>query len=185
MSDLRDAEPEAEPVKTLDLSNRALTHTNLRLLPASLTCLDLTRCSLEGLDSLGLLPQLELLNVSYNKLASLELRQNRALKVLYARSNRVAALEPLAALDALRSLDLECNAIASLEALQPLWALGGLADLRLRGNMLPLASYRRLCAQHLPSLATIDGVPTGRAARRAAGGHARGGAAARARDARA
>ena len=146
MQELRDAEPEAEPVKTLDLSNRALTHTNLKLLPASLTCLDLTRCGLEGLDSLGLLPQLELLNVSYNKLASLELRQNRALKVLYARSNRVAALEPLAALDALRSLDLECNAIASLEALQPLWALGGLTDLRLRGNMLPLASYRRLLA---------------------------------------
>ena len=158
MPELRDAEPQDEPVKTLDLSNRSLTHTNLRLLPASLTCLDLTRCGLEGLDSLGLLPQLELLNVSYNKLSTLELRQNRALKVLYARSNRVAALEPLAALDALRSLDLECNAIASLEALQPLWALGGLTDLRLRGNMLPLASYRRLCAQHLPSLATIEGV---------------------------
>ena len=63
-------EEESEPVKTLDLSNRALTHTNLRLLPASLTCLDLTRCGLEGLDSLGLLPQLELLNVSYNKLTA-------------------------------------------------------------------------------------------------------------------
>ena len=28
---------DGEPVKPLDLSNRALTHTNLRLLPASLT----------------------------------------------------------------------------------------------------------------------------------------------------
>lgn len=149
MSDLRDAEPEAEPVKTLDLSNRALTHTNLRLLPASLTCLDLTRCGLEGLDSLGLLPQLELLNVSYNKLASLELRQNRALKVLYARSNRVAALEPLAALDAhLGNLGLLRRELLLLCELNLLVARARLGNLGARRPQRRLA----LGLRHLSSL---------------------------------
>eukprot|EP00965_Chrysotila_dentata_P075168 2483120-Pleurochrysis_carterae.AAC.2 len=67
---------------------------------------------------------LELLNVSYNRVSSLEaLREAERLKVLYARSNRVADLAPLAALAALRSLDLECNAIATIDALAPLWGL--------------------------------------------------------------
>ena len=42
-----------------------------------------------------------------------------------------------------RSLDLECNSLDSLDALKPLWSLPRLAELRLRGNLLPLAAYRR------------------------------------------
>ena len=42
-----------------------------------------------------------------------------------------------------------------------LWRLPRLAELRLRGNLLPLAAYRRACAQ-LPTLALLDGDPVRR-----------------------
>ena len=206
---------------TLDLSNRPLTHASLRLLPGTLTCLDLTRCGMESLEALARLPRLELLNVSYNRLVSLDaLQHSRGLKVLFARSNRISSLAALESLSLLQSLDLECNALDTLDALRPLrtephtvwarrrgpqshpllappesspacvdarpeaatvcvataatlriqtatpcasrlWRLPRLAELRLRGNLLPLAAYRRACAQ-LPSLALLDGDPVRR-----------------------
>ena len=106
---------------TLDLSNRPLTHASLRLLPGTLTCLDLTRCGMESLEALARLPRLELLNVSYNRLASLDaLQHSRGLKVLFARSNRITSLAALESLPVLQSLDLECNALDTLDALLPL-----------------------------------------------------------------
>ena len=106
---------------TLDLSNRPLTHASLRLLPGTLTCLDLTRCGMESLEALARLPRLELLNVSYNRLASLDaLQHSRGLKVLFARSNRITSLAALESLPVLQSLDLECNALDTLDALRPL-----------------------------------------------------------------
>lgn len=106
---------------TLDLSNRQLTHASLRLLPGTLTCLDLTRCGMESLEALARLPRLELLNVSYNRLASLDaLQHSRGLKVLFARSNRITSLAALESLPVLQSLDLECNALDTLDALRPL-----------------------------------------------------------------
>ena len=106
---------------TLDLSNRQLTHASLRLLPGTLTCLDLTRCGMESLEALARLPRLELLNVSYNRLASLDaLQHSRGLKVLFARSNRISSLAALESLPVLQSLDLECNALDTLDALRPL-----------------------------------------------------------------
>jgi len=194
---------------TLDLSNRPLTHASLRLLPGTLTCLDLTRCGMESLEALARLPLLELLNVSYNRLASLDaLQHSSGLKVVFARSNRITSLAALESLPVLQSLDLECNALDTLDALRPLrtgphtvwarrrgpqshppvapalgpahpcgspsygctllsrpqpfvprlWRLPRLAELRLRGNLLPLAAYRRACAQ-LPTLALLDGDP--------------------------
>lgn len=131
-------------VQTLDLSNRKLTDTSLHLLPPALTCLDLSRCGLETASELKRLPRLELLNLSYNRLCSVEdLRCSGGLKVLYARSNRIRSLEGLAGLSQLQSLDLECNALPSLDALAPLWGLSKLAELRLRGNLVPAAAYRR------------------------------------------
>lgn len=106
---------------TLDLSNRPLTHASLRLLPGTLTCLDLTRCGMESLEALARLPLLELLNVSYNRLASLDaLQHSRGLKVVFARSNRITSLAALESLPVLQSLDLECNALDTLDALRPL-----------------------------------------------------------------
>ena len=57
----------------------------------------------------------------------------------------------------LHSLDLECNALASIESLEPLWNLPVLAELRLRGNLLALSSYRRACRANLPELQSLDG----------------------------
>jgi hypothetical protein len=106
---------------TLDLSNRPLTHASLRLLPGTLTCLDLTRCGMESLEALARLPLLELLNVSYNRLASLDaLQHSSGLKVVFARSNRITSLAALESLPVLQSLDLECNALDTLDALRPL-----------------------------------------------------------------
>ena len=105
---------------TLDLSNRPLTHASLRLLPGTLTCLDLTRCGMESLEALARLPRLELLNVSYNRLASFDaLQHSRGLKVVFARSNRITSLDHLESLPVLQSLDLECNALDTLDALRP------------------------------------------------------------------
>ena len=105
---------------TLDLSNRPLTHASLRLLPETLTCLDLTRCSMVSLEALAQLPRLELINVSYNRLASLDaLQHSRGLKVVFARSNRITSLAALESLPVLQSLDLECNALDTLDALRP------------------------------------------------------------------
>ena len=135
------AESTTTAQSTLDLSNRQLTHANLKLLPDSLTCLDLTRCGMESLDALARLPRLELLNVSYNRLTTLDaLQHSRSLKVCFARSNRISSLASVELLTALQSLDLECNALDALDALRPLWALPRLAELRLRGNLLPLAA---------------------------------------------
>ena len=136
----------AIPIQTLDLSNRRLTHASLKLLPDALTCLDLSRCGLEQASGLQRLPRLELLNVSYNRLTStIDVRNSTTLKVLYARSNRISNIAGLATIRNLQTLDLECNALASLDALAPLWALKRIAELRLRGNLLPLALYRRQC----------------------------------------
>ena len=111
---------EAAPT-TLDLSNRPLTHASLRLLPGTLTCLDLTRCGMESLEALARLPLLELLNVSYNRLTSLDaLQHSSGLKVVFARSNRITSLAALESLPVLQSLDLECNALDTLDALRPL-----------------------------------------------------------------
>ena len=119
-----------------------------------LITLRLARCSItdEGLPHLAKLESLEELDLNGCVRVS-----SAGLGDCLARLARLASLDVSycpgilrsswqGKVDALRSLDLECNAIASLEALQPLWALGGLTDLRLRGNMLPLASYRRLLA---------------------------------------
>ncbi|KAL1499962.1 hypothetical protein AB1Y20_012642 [Prymnesium parvum] len=145
------------PVQTLDLSNRQLTHTSLQLLPDALTCLDLSRCGLEHAAALQRLPRLELLNVSYNRLTSIDdIRASKGLKVLYARSNRISSVEGLAAVRGLQSLDLECNALSSIEALAPLWRLQHLVELRLRGNLLP--NYQRMCEEKLPALTSLDGV---------------------------
>ena len=141
----------ALPIQTLDLSNRQLTYTSLQLLPETLTCLDLSRCGLEQAAGLQRLPRLELLNVSYNRLTSIDsVRSSRALKVLYARSNRINSVEGLGTIRSLQSLDLECNALGSLDALAPLWGLPKLVELRLRGNLLPAAVYRRACQVRLP-----------------------------------
>lgn len=114
------------------------------------------------------LVQLELLNLSYNRLPDVsDIEPLRRLKVLYLRSNRVSSLSTLASLPALHSLDLECNALASLEALQPLWGMPQLTELRLRGNLIPEPAYRRTCRAQLPSLRRLDGLlvaPAGRSA---------------------
>ena len=76
---------------------------------------------MESLEALARLPLLELLNVSYNRLASLDaLQHSRGLKVVFARSNRITSLAALESLPVLQSLDLECNALDTLDALRPL-----------------------------------------------------------------
>ena len=77
--------------------------------------------------------------------------------MLYARSNRIADVGGAAALVNLQSLDLECNALATLSALTPLWSCGALNELRLRGNLLPYAGYRRAGVANLPLLKSLDG----------------------------
>ena len=105
------------------------------------------------------LHQLELLNLSYNRLSGvMDVQPLRRMKVLYLRSNRVSSLVPLASLPSLHSLDLECNALASLDALLPLWGMAQLTELRLRGNMIPEATYRRACRMQLPALRRLDGL---------------------------
>ena len=95
--------PSTSNATTLDLSNRSLNNASLRLLPDTLTCLDLTRCAMQSLDALGRLPRLELLNVSYNKLVSLDgLQSSRGLKVCFARSNRISSLASIDVLTALQ-----------------------------------------------------------------------------------
>ena len=135
------ASGEAAPT-TLDLSNRPLTHASLRLLPGTLTCLDLTRCGMESLEALARLPLLELLNVSYNRLTSLDaLQHSSGLKVVFARSNRITSLAALESLPVLQSLDLECNALDTLDALRPLRTGPHTAWARRRGpqSHLPVA----------------------------------------------
>ena len=145
-------------VTTIDLSHQQLTVSSLQLLPSTLTCVDLSRCGLESVAPLSRLPRLELLNVSYNRLTSLEdVQHSGHLKVLYARSNRITHLDGAAQLALLQSLDLECNSLSSLESLTPLWNLRSLTELRLRGNVLPIAAYRRTCAAKLPLLRSLDG----------------------------
>ena len=154
--------PPPAPVTTIDLSHQRLTISSLQLLPPTLTCIDISRCGLDSVAPLRRLPRLELLNVSYNRLVSLDdVRPCAALKVLYARSNRVADVGGAAGLSVLQSLDLECNAIASLDALAPLWGLSALTELRLRGNLLPIAAYTRLCGSRLPGLRSLDGAEIG------------------------
>ena len=107
---------------------------------------------------LPLLHVSQLLNVSYNRLTSLDdLRQSGSLKVLYARSNRISDVGGASGLASLVSLDLECNALASLEALAPLWGCKALTELRLRGNLISSGSYRRAGLAHLPMLKRLDG----------------------------
>jgi len=156
-------------IHTLDLSNRAIRVVELRQLPDSLTCLDLSRCSLDSAKALRHLRQLELLNLSYNRLTGLvDLQPLRRVKVLYLRSNRISSLTPLATLTALHSLDLECNNLTSLDALSPLWGMGQLTELRLRGNLIPEPAYRRACRAQLPNLRQLDGLPAGSPAGRGA-----------------
>ena len=143
--------PATTAVTTIDLSHQHLTRSSLSLLPPTLTCVDLSRCGLDGVGPLRKLPRLELLNVSYNRLTSLDdLRSAAALKVLYARSNRINDVGGASELGKLQSLDLECNALSSLDALAPLWRCRAITELRLRGNLLPYAAYRRECAANLP-----------------------------------
>ena len=78
----RPVSPVADIAHTLDLSGRQLTRSSLHLLPASLTCLDLSRCGLDSLRALASLPHLELLNLSYNRLPAFDdLSQLISLKV--------------------------------------------------------------------------------------------------------
>ena len=79
------------------------------------------------------------------------------LKVLYARSNKITDLKGASALTQLQSLDLECNALSALDALAPLWSCQNLGELRLRGNLLPYAGYKRASLQQLPLLRSLDG----------------------------
>ena len=145
-------------VTSLDLSGRS--NPRLDSLPHTLTCIDLSRCRLESLDALRQLRALELLNVSFNRLTSLAPVANATrLSVLYARSNRLRSLEPLAQLaGSLTSVDLDENALATVEALAPLWRLGELNELRLKGNPVSHTEYRRECRQRLPRLRVLDGV---------------------------
>ena len=119
----RPVSPVADIAHTLDLSGRQLTRSSLHLLPASLTCLDLSRCGLDSLRALASLPQLELLNLSYNRLPAFDdlsqlislkvasplpcdptrammstVRRHGCVQVLFARANRVSDLEPLRSL---------------------------------------------------------------------------------------
>ena len=104
------------------------------------------------------LDRLELLNVSYNRITTLiDLQNTTGLKVLYARSNQISSLGPLCGLIAMHSLDLECNAISSIESLNALWPLQQLSELRMRGNLLPPSAYRQACRSHLPRLRLLDG----------------------------
>ena len=111
--------PPAPAVTTIDLSQQELTLATLQQLPSTLTCVDLSRCGIERVTPLSALRALELLNISYNRLTSLdELRSSNKLKVLYARSNRIATLAGVRGMLALQSLDLECNSLRSIEALE-------------------------------------------------------------------
>ena len=106
--------PPTTAVTTIDLSHQHLTRSSLSLLPPTLTCVDLSRCGLDGVGPLRRLPRLELLNVSYNRLTSLDdVKPCATLKVLYARSNKITDLKGASALTQLQSLDLECNALSS------------------------------------------------------------------------
>ena len=150
--------PPTTAVTTIDLSHQHLTRSSLSLLPPSLTCVDLSRCGLDGVGPLRRLVRLELLNISYNRLLNLDdLRHSTALKVLYARSNKIADVGGASTLVHLQSLDLECNRLTSLDALTPLWSCGALTELRLRGNLVPYAGYKRECVTHLKQLKSLDG----------------------------
>ena len=50
-----------------------------------------------------------------------------------------------------------CSALATLDALAPIWSLVHLSELRLRGNLVPAAMYRRQGRSALPLLKTLDG----------------------------
>ena len=83
----------AAAVTTIDLSHQHLTKSSLQLLPPTLTCVDVVLRS--RVDHPLAARALELLNVSYNRLTSLNgVRHNSKLKVLYARSNRTPTSAP-------------------------------------------------------------------------------------------
>ncbi len=149
---------ERGPPLTIELSKRKLEPAALSRLPPSVTCLDLTRCALASLAPLASLRALELLNVSYNRLRNLDhLGGLSALKLIYARSNTIGQLRSLAGVPRLHTLDLECNSISSVGALAPLHGLIELSDLRLRGNPVSEAAYRRSLRANMPHLGTLDG----------------------------
>eukprot|EP00793_Prasinoderma_coloniale_P002743 PRCOL_00002225-RA len=127
----------------------------------ALTRLDLSWNSLERLDALGCVRTLVMVDVSFNRLASLRGLEASAasLEVLAARGNALARVASALPLAHLAALDLAGNVLADVSDVARLASLSSLRALCLEENPVAWASGYRLgvLAAFAGALVTLDG----------------------------
>ena len=127
----------------------------------ALTRLDLSWNSLERLDALGCVRTLVMVDVSFNRLASLRGLEASAasLEVLAARGNALARVASALPLPHLAALDLAGNVLADVSDVARLASLSSLRALCLEENPVAWASGYRLgvLAAFAGALVTLDG----------------------------
>lgn len=115
--------------------------------------LNLSHNQMISVDAIKWLPNLKILNLSYNRLTYIPLfhkEATRRLKVLILTNNFIEDLDGLTRLDALNELDLSENCLLDHSSLQPITTLTSLLYLNVIGN--PLAchpKHRAVTAKYL------------------------------------
>lgn len=124
--------------------------------PSSLILLNLSENSLKSLVFGNPLPNLQLLNLSHNKLSSFNLKTSH-LQELYIAANLLVSLEPLCTVDSLALLDASSNKLCSTKSIAGLQRLPNLLSISLKHNLVTQGqNYHRSLKQYAPTAYTVD-----------------------------